>query len=83
MSDKPKIIRSFSSEDVSTFASIWKANGVLLDRLQAAVIYKAIYEIVESKRDREVIEKVAVMQNEMLEEFFKQRSKKTNKNGLD
>jgi len=70
-------VRAFTDQEMSEFANIWKANGQMLKKLQDAVVYKATIDLVESKREKEIVEKVALMQNSLLEGFFDIRSAKT------
>lgn len=72
-------IKAFTDLEMDEFAHMWKKYGRLLNRLSDAIIYKATVDLVESKREKEVVEQVAVMQNDMLQGFYDQRVAKTKK----
>jgi len=71
------IVRTFSQEEMNAYAEQWKKYGVLNKRLVNTVIYDATISLCESKRDKEIIEKVAKMQNSILEKFFNDRNNKS------
>ena len=70
-------VKAFTQQEMEEYAALWKAHGRILKRLQDAVVYKATVDLVESKREKEIVEAVAVMQNEILEGFYDIRNKKT------
>ena len=69
-------MKSFDESDKNDFAEQWKKYGELNKRLVDGIIYSATIELVKSERDKEIIERVSKMQNEILEGFYIERLNK-------
>lgn len=74
MEDK-KLMKAFTESDMTDFATMWKSKGDLLRRLEDVVLYDATIELVESKREKELVKLVVKMQNDLMEAFFAVRKK--------
>ena len=75
--EEKKLMKAFTSDEMTELATIWKGHKELLQRLVDSVIYNMTIEECESKREKELIKKVAQEQNNILEGFYLLRNQKT------
>lgn len=72
-------IQVLSKLEREELATQWKRYGKLNRKLEKYVLVTALTRHVECKRDKEIIEKVVKMQNDLMEGFYNQRKKLTKK----
>ena len=70
-------VEALTELEMSELADMWKRYGRVLKKLENGLIYTAIVDYVESKRDKDVIEKSIKMQNDVIEGFYNVRKEKT------
>ena len=64
------LVKAFSLPEKEDFATIWKNNSKLISRLEDAVVYYATIKYVENKREKELVEMVAKIQNGLMAKFY-------------